>query len=983
MGISSHMSEDDVRDKIGAYLRHLGVKYNMNQTMNDIRCADSHIIIETKTVDNLDFGPHHEGKGSRRDESPYDQVKRYVLEARKNDRRDDNVEWLGIVTDGERWWIWRWPKDYAVREHKDVLWDGRRLTESSELELSHILRRSVGKIGLPDDPETIFNEVIDDLNEHYRGVGHLSETAVQEKLWDAQLLAGGNKPKPDHRVQMFVIHSLLIMVSRILSDNESKDGFAGWAASNERIHRKLADTINAYNWTDGKVDVLRDVYLALVKRVTKKQLRRYGEYYTPNWLADFVCGRVIDDGFVKKQLDKYVDGRVDELDRVLDPACGSGTFLYHAARRLLNNKHVKENLLAIDRADFVNSMICGIDIHPVAVEMSIANLRLLLGSDVTPNVYQGDAMMAEDAVPTFESLQDKVLFKTSTILSAEDQSVDPVPSTKGKIVRKTREKQRSRKDRITDLVLPMKFLKQPDKITRFVDTAKQRKPLPSDVRDCVDPKDRPHLAAQHAVMAEIIRNEGNGVWSWFLRNQAAPMLLAEDGPKVGRIVANPPWVNNRNMPDKERMERIKQIALNLGVWNRGGNEAATFDLAVAFVPRCESRYLKKGGRAGWVLPQAAMTGQRSWIKLRERYGDATMIDFGGLPFPENAPCSVIMTGLKPSKRTAVKKDGVQIDPSTVWEDAEGKISFVPYAEPASSRASGWVEGGGRVLVRMGPTLLPTCLVQADDFIERGGGYGVETARSRHPPWKEVRPIRGEIPKAWLHEVLTGYQVLPFCALKPARFILPLRRITHADKTETDLSWDWDGADDNMFWKNCRNAYARHRSKNAPRMLDDRCLYNGDLDAQLKYGGPAVVYNKSGSNVSAVPLRRLPITNVTLYWVRCRTFDEAKYLSSILNADAMHGAIMSTKKGSLDIASEPFREIPMRRFDPKNEAHAKLARLAVECESVGRKAAGRAVGGLNAQRGAVRDALRKSGHMGRIDGLCAEILPDYAKQSNAA
>ena len=569
LGITGSMSEDDVRDRISAYLRKLGVRYSLNRTMNDIRCEDSHVIIETKTVGNLDFGPHREGKGSKPDESPYDQVKRYVMEARKNDRLDYNVEWLGIVTDGERWWIWKWPKDYAAHEPDGVLWDGRRLTESSERELSHTLRRSGDKIGLPDNPEIIFNEAIDDMLEYYSSVSHLAETAVQEKLWDAQLLAGGNKPKPDHRTHMFVVHSLLIMVSRILSDNESKDGFAGWAASNERIHGKLTDTINAYNWSDGKVDVLRDVYLALVKRVTKKQLRRYGEYYTPNWLADFVCGKIIDDGFVKKQLDKYIDGRIDDLDRILDPACGSGTFLYHAARRLLDNRHVKKSLLAMDRADFVNSMICGIDIHPVAVEMSIANLRLLLGSDVSPNVYQGDAMIAEDALPTFESLQDKVLFKTSAILSKE-QREDPVASTKGKIGRKTRKKRRDRGGKTTDLVLPMKFLKQPDKIARFVDTAKARKPIPSDVRDCVDPKDRRHLAAQHEVMAEIIENEGNGVWSWFLRNQAAPMLLAEDGPKIGRIVANPPWVNNRNMPDKERMKRIREIAVNLGVWNRGG-----------------------------------------------------------------------------------------------------------------------------------------------------------------------------------------------------------------------------------------------------------------------------------------------------------------------------------------------------------------------------------------------------------------------------
>jgi len=84
-----------------------------------------------------------------------------VLEARKSDRLDGNAEWLGIVTDGARWC--KWPKDYAARGPGCVLWDGRRLTEGSEPELSRMLRRSGGRIGLPDDPETVFDGAIGDL----------------------------------------------------------------------------------------------------------------------------------------------------------------------------------------------------------------------------------------------------------------------------------------------------------------------------------------------------------------------------------------------------------------------------------------------------------------------------------------------------------------------------------------------------------------------------------------------------------------------------------------------------------------------------------------------------------------------------------------------------------------------------------------------------------------------------------------------------
>ena len=376
------------------------------------------------------------------------------------------------------------------------------------------------------------------------------------------------------------------------------------------------------------------------------------------------------------------------------------------------------------------------------------------------------------------------------------------------------------------------------------------------------------------------------------------------------------------------------------------------------------------------MPQAAMTGQRSWTKLRGRCGDAAMIDFGSLPFPENAPCSAIMAGPKRSIQAAVKRDG--LDPATVWKEAENKISFVRYAEPGATRSSDWAEAG--CSSAWGPRCCPRASSKLPASRIAGAGTRSRLRDRAIRPGMACARYAARCPRRGCTRCRPGTRCCR--SARWNRRASYLKRIRRADKTETGLSWDWDGADDSMFWKNCRSAYARHRSKGAPQMLDDRCLYNGDLDAQLKYGGPAVVYNKSGSNVSAAPPGRLPVTNVTLYWAQCRTFDEAKYLSAVLNADAMRGAITATKKGSLDIASEPFKEIPMRRFDPENRAHARLAALAGECEPVVRKAAGRAAG-LNARRKAAREALRKSGRMGQIDELCAEILPDHAAPPGAA
>jgi hypothetical protein len=62
--------------------------------------------------------------------------------------------------------------------------------------------------------------------------------------------------------------------------------------------------------------VLKTLYESLID---PRQRHDLGEYYTPGWLAERMCVRAIPDSLCQ---------------RVLDPACGSGTFPFHAVRRL-------------------------------------------------------------------------------------------------------------------------------------------------------------------------------------------------------------------------------------------------------------------------------------------------------------------------------------------------------------------------------------------------------------------------------------------------------------------------------------------------------------------------------------------------------------------------------------------------------------------------------------------------------------------------
>jgi type I restriction-modification system DNA methylase subunit len=79
--------------------------------------------------------------------------------------------------------------------------------------------------------------------------------------------------------------------------------------------QRLAQSFVVYDLKKINEDLLKQLYQNLVDPATRHEL---GEFYTPDWLAELTL-REID----------YHPGQ-----SLLDPSCGSGTFLFLAIRRL-------------------------------------------------------------------------------------------------------------------------------------------------------------------------------------------------------------------------------------------------------------------------------------------------------------------------------------------------------------------------------------------------------------------------------------------------------------------------------------------------------------------------------------------------------------------------------------------------------------------------------------------------------------------------
>lgn len=109
-------------------------------------------------------------------------------------------------------------------------------------------------------------------------------------------------------------------------------------------------------------DLFKDLHHDLFARSWR---HRHGEYYTPDWLA---C-RLLD----------AVGYRSDSHGRLLDPACGSGTFLCEAVLRLVAEPSADRSVgNRHELVERVLNSVAGVDVNPLAVWTARANLLAAL-----------------------------------------------------------------------------------------------------------------------------------------------------------------------------------------------------------------------------------------------------------------------------------------------------------------------------------------------------------------------------------------------------------------------------------------------------------------------------------------------------------------------------------------------------------------------------------------------------------------------------
>ncbi|NAZ31158.1 MAG: N-6 DNA methylase [Acidilobus sp.] len=322
-------------------------------------------------------------------------------------------------------------------------------------------------------------------------------------------------------------------------------------------------------------DLLKRLYQNLVPRDIRHNL---GEYYTPDWLAELMLDEV---GLSLENLMKM--GEEDPLKplniRVLDPACGSGTFLVLYISRL--RRYAEEHYLVDVLPKYILENVVGYDLNPLAVLTARTNYLLAIA-----DLLQSGRWSIE--IPIY--LADSVMVETRSEITGP---VYLLRTAAG------------------EFRVPIGIAQDGNLLRNILDEARmclENKCTPSNFEQRLklklksyklDPNDINVLLELYNKLLDLEMQGKDSVWISVLRNAFAPMLKG----KFDFVVGNPPWVNWGNLPEQYR-EVSKDLWTKYKlaeIRGKTGLGKVNRDLAMLFLVRSFDRYLKESGKLGFLI----------------------------------------------------------------------------------------------------------------------------------------------------------------------------------------------------------------------------------------------------------------------------------------------------------------------------------------------------------------------------------------------
>lgn len=717
--------------------------------------------------------------------------------------------------------------------------------------------------------------------------------------------------------------------------NFVENDFFHWIATDpsfpalKRVFHMLAQELSAFDFLEVDEDILKGVYQEMIDLDTRHAL---GEYYTPDWL----CERVVNEFEFRSN------------DKILDPACGSGSFLRATIKRI-------RTLRPNTDVEGLNDQIYGIDIHPLSVQIAKTTLLLALGREVVSakkpihlNIILANTLLAPQGVGTlygniFQMQIDSEKYLLDTRIFDDVRLFDEALNVCEELAEQTHN--------------------QPEETLQGFTNSLALQARGSEINEVVVEG----FYQIYRGFKQVKERKRDGIWKFIVQNLYKPYFLAD---RFDYVVGNPPWLTYSSIRNEDYQNVLDELAKEYDVKPERRANFPHLEIPAIFLAYCSEFFLHSGGKIAFVLPRSffsadhhdnTRSGQAKGFSLNAAWDMEGVTPLFRVPscvlFAEKSKShkSISSSGLKgklfsgkiPTHNCNLETAAPKLTETDVkWFYVKrGNTSALSTRRQTSvSKPNSYKKEFAQ-----GATIVPRAFYFVDinqqlppDFEDRI--INIRTsAKARldaKKPWTNI-DLKGRIESRFLFRTALSRSILPFALLDASLVALPIeiseaaggskrielrsseelrkRGYLHAARWFEDAEKIWEERRTEKNRDITARDYLNWRSKLTMQSLDARYL---------------VIYNSSAQDANATVVKHenldFPfIIDHKEYYLASYCEEEAYYLAAILNSSAPNEMMKDFQSrglfGARDIHKK-ILDVYFPRFDEHNKLHLRLAQL---------------------------------------------------------
>lgn len=758
----------------------------------------------------------------------------------------------------------------------------------------------------------------------------------------------------------------------------------GIVESAKRVQRLLASY-------DFKVIAEEDLFGALLAQLSNREHRLLlGQDFTPHWVA--------------RSMVDYAIASIDEEPRVLDMCCGSGVFLIETIRKVREKYSISIQDFDSTKDEMLFSCVMGFDIDPLAVMLAKVNWVMAMrdlfpyhaGQIIIP-VYHADSLFV--ATPITHNMpsssqdsyvmyfdHNKVEIPGHMLTPTHRRNFDAFMSICYKYaMKRAGQKESSLTDSQIDYVLST-VESESSIVLSHTERQAQR------------------VAAYSLILQlEDLQRQGrNGIWYFILNNSYKPGLVTN---QFNCIVSNPPWLAMSKLADNPYKKTLQRKTDSFGIKPPGASHLH-MELATTFLLASIDKYLKDGARWMCVMPGSILSGYHHDPLRLEKYKDsAYVIDTNvdtiwELPISTFKNKAVVLGGKRTDRKSEYPISGRVYEAPDLYDECN-------YTLNKQGNRSAWTNKGENAEFldvinenpwefNQGADIMPRTALFHDFSQLPNGTWSIRKIENTSELYYLLSDSHKDVCRDlvadgfsndYMYDCLISKHLSPFSVSKPAKVILPGKRIDGR----------WRGlSDEEIALLNSGTSYTfteiqAESGMPLSALFDQKINIRSKLDKQsFGLARWLVLSNAGGTNPCAAYIdlnnidKKKLIIDQTLYWYLAESEEEALYIVGILNSVTLSNAISDFQPqggfGARHIHTIPYKIIP--RFDISDDAHMEvvvrtkeLINEWTEYCSIGkeRKYLSPNSGSLNSRRRKLQAALRTMTSYGIYEEACSSIL----------